>query len=91
MANKISFKGKSTKKKKAEVSKKIPYYRKPQNLTLDQWQIGLRKQFGQDNEFVISNIGQEKIYSDFYVTNNATNNSYKVAIRSADDSQNFCA
>lgn len=83
-------KNKSAKKKKVEVSKKIPYYRKPENLTLDQWQIGLRKQFGQDNEFLISNIGQEKFFSDFYVTNNATNNSYKVAIRSADDSQNFC-
>lgn len=90
MAPLKSSKNKSTKKKKVEVSKKIPYYRKPENLTLDQWQVGLRKQFGQDNEFVISNIGQEKIYSDFYVTNNATNNSYKVAIRSADDSQNFC-
>lgn len=90
MANKISFKSKSAKKKKVETPKKIPYYRKPDNLTLDQWQIGLRKQFGQDNEFLISNIGQEKIYSDFQVTNNATNNSYKVAIRSADDSQNFC-
>jgi superfamily II DNA or RNA helicase len=78
------------KKKKVETPKKIPYYRKPDDLTLDQWQIGLRKQFGQDNEFLISNIGQEKIYSDFQVTNHATNNSYKVAIRSADDSQNFC-
>jgi superfamily II DNA or RNA helicase len=90
MANKISFKSKSAKKKKVEVSKKIPYYRKPENLTLDQWQIGLRKQFGQDNEFAIKNIGQEKFFSDFQVTNNITNNSYKVAIRSADDSQNFC-
>ncbi|WP_435353797.1 DEAD/DEAH box helicase [Emticicia sp. SJ17W-69] len=90
MAPHKSSKNKSAKKKKVEVSKKIPYYRKPENLTLDQWQIGLRKQFGQDNEFLISNIGQEKFFSDFYVTNNATNNSYKVAIRSADDSQNFC-
>ena len=90
MANKISFKSKSAKKKKVEAPKKIPYYRKPEELTLDQWQIGLRKQFGQDNEFVINNIGQEKFFSDFQVTNNATNNSYKVAIRSADDSQNFC-
>lgn len=90
MAPLKSSKSKSAKKKKTETPKKIPYYRKPDDLTLDQWQIGLRKQFGQDNEFLISNIGQEKIYSDFQVTNHATNNSYKVAIRSADDSQNFC-
>lgn len=85
-----SSKKKTAKKKKVESSKKIPYYKKPDELSLDQWQIALRKQFGQDNEFLISNIGQEKFYSDFQVTNHATNNSYKVAIRSADDSQNFC-
>lgn len=90
MANKISFKSKAAKKKKVETPKKIPYYRKPEDLSLDQWQIGLRKQFGQDNEFVIVNTGQEKFFSDFQVTNNATNNSYKVAIRSGTDSQNFC-
>ncbi len=83
-------KGKAPKKKKVETPKKISYYKKPENLTLDQWQIGLRKQFGQDNEFVINNVGTEKIFSDFQVTNNATNNTYKVAIRSADDTQNFC-
>ncbi len=83
-------KSKAAKKKKVETPKKIPYYRKPDSLTLDQWQVGLRKQFGQDNEFVVSNIGAEKIFSDFQVTNNATNNSYKVAIRSTDDSRNFC-
>ena len=90
MPNKISFKPKSVKKKKSDAPKKIPYYRKPEDLSLDQWQVGLRKQFGQDNECVINNIGQEKFFSDFQVTNNATNNTYKVAIRSGDDSQNFC-
>ncbi|MFY7909038.1 MAG: DEAD/DEAH box helicase [Emticicia sp.] len=90
MATHKVSKSKSAKKKKVETPKKIPYYRKPDNLTLDQWQIALRKQFGQDNEFLITNIGPEKIFSDFQVTNTATNNSYKVAIRSADDTHNFC-
>ncbi len=60
MATHKVSKSKSAKKKKVETPKKIPYYRKPDNLTLDQWQIALRKQFGQDNEFLITNIGQEK-------------------------------
>lgn len=90
MATHKVSKSKSTKKKKVETPKKIPYYRKPDNLTLDQWQIALRKQFGQDNEFLVTNIGQEKFFSDFQVINKATNNSYKVAIRSTDDTQNFC-
>ncbi len=90
MATHKVSKSKSAKKKKVETPKKIPYYRKPDNLTLDQWQIALRKQFGQDNEFLVTNIGQEKFFSDFQVINKATNNSYKVAIRSIDDTQNFC-
>lgn len=90
MATHKVSKSKSAKKKKVETPKKIPYYRKPDNLTLDQWQIALRKQFGKDNEFLITNIGPEKIFSDFQVTNSVTNNSYKVAIRSADDTHNFC-
>jgi ERCC4-related helicase len=92
MAIKKSSKSKATKKTKAESHKKVSYYRKPEDLSLDQWQIALRKQFGQDNEqeFSITNIGNEKFFSDFQVTNSQTNNTYKVAIRSADDSSNFC-
>jgi superfamily II DNA or RNA helicase len=92
MAIKKSSGSKATKKAKTETPKKVSYYRKPENLTLDQWQIALRKQFGEDNEqeFTIINIGQENFFSDFRVTNKQTNNTYKVAIRSGDDSWNFC-
>lgn len=92
MALKKSSKSKATKKPQAESPKKVSYYRKPEELSLDQWQIALRKQFGKDNEqeFRITNTGNEKFFSDFQVTNNQTNNTYKVAIRSGDDSRNFC-
>ncbi|MBA4853143.1 DEAD/DEAH box helicase [Emticicia sp. BO119] len=92
MAITKSSKSKAAKKTKVENPKKISYYRKPENLTLDQWQIVLRKQFGEDNEheFRILNLGSQEFFSDFQVTNTQTNNTYKVAIRSADDSQNFC-
>jgi SNF2 family DNA or RNA helicase len=86
------MKTKSTKKKtdKAKEPKRISYYRKPENLNIDQWQVALRKQFGQENEFQISNIGSHPFFSDFHVLNQLTKNTYKVSIRSADDSQNFC-
>lgn len=85
-------KSKASRKNKIETPKKISYYRKPDGLSLDQWQIALRKQFGEDNEneFRITNIGNQEFFSDFQVTNTQTSNTYKVAIRSADDSQNFC-
>ena len=92
MALKKSSKSKAIKKTKAVTHKKVSYYRKPEELSLNQWQIALRKQFGEDNEqeFSITNVGNEKFFSDFLVTNSQTNNTYKVAIRSWDDSKNFC-
>jgi SNF2 family DNA or RNA helicase len=70
---------------------RIPYYKKPQKLTVDEWQWKLRKQFGEDNEFVISNIGQQAIFSDYLVYNPDTINNYKVAIRDFDCKHNFCS
>ena len=52
--------------------------------------MALRKQFGQENEFQITNIGSHPIFSDFHTFNHLTKNTYKVSIRSKDESQNFC-
>ncbi len=92
MAIKKTSPGKDTKKSKVEIPKKISYHRKPDNLTLEEWQVALRRQFGKDNEheFRIINVGNREFFSDFQVTNALTNNTYKVAIRSADDSLNYC-
>ncbi|MFN8354705.1 MAG: DEAD/DEAH box helicase [Spirosomataceae bacterium] len=87
---KTKKRGRKKAPKKPEPPKRISYYRKPDNLTVDQWQLALRKQFGEENEFQVTNIGTQKVFSDFLVYNPQTNNTYKVAIRSADDSQNFC-
>lgn len=80
------------KKKKIE----IPYHRKPENLTLDQWQAGLRRQFAGVQSFEIENLGTEEVFSDYEVKNPQSGNSYKVAIRSnskqivAGQNRNFC-
>lgn len=77
----------SKSKKKAE--SRIPYYRKPENLNLDQWQVALRKQFGKENNFQIVNIGSQVFFSNFHVLNSVTKNTYKVSIRDNKDEQNF--
>lgn len=78
------------KKDKSAAPKRISYYKKPEDLTLDQWQYLLRKQFGEDNPFKIRNLGTNQFFSDFQVYNPVTFNSYKVAIRSLNTSNNFC-
>ncbi len=79
----------STKHKKTV--KKIPYYRKPDDLTLDEWQIALRKQFAEKQNFIIRNIGDHPVFSDFMVFNPESGNEYKVAIRDYEFGMNFCS
>ena len=62
---KTKKRGRKKAPKKPEPPKRISYYRKPDNLTVDQWQLALRKQFGEENEFQVTNIGTQKVFSDF--------------------------
>jgi SNF2 family DNA or RNA helicase len=68
----------------------IPYYHKPDDMTLDEWQAGLRKQFAVNQNFVIENLGDHPVFSDFSVFNPISNKTYKVAIRSDKPGLNFC-
>lgn len=69
---------------------RIPYYKKPSRLSVDEWQWKLRKQFGEENSFVISNIGEQRVFSDYLVYNPHTINNYKVSIRDFNHKKNFC-
>ena len=82
---------KTKKRRKKKKEKKISYTRKPDDLTLDQWQAALRKQFGKQTKFKLTNLGEHPIFSDFLILNPETGSQYKIAIRSKDDSANFCA
>ena len=61
--------------------KKISRLRKPEDMPLEQWQIALRKQFAQKQNFRLKNIGDEPIFSEFIVTNPQNGGEYRVAIR----------
>ena len=78
-------------KKQGQTFPKISRTHKPVRLTLDQWQVALRRQFAQAQNFRLKNIGQHPIFSEFIVTNPATERSYRVAIRSEKLGDNFCS
>ena len=88
MKNKSTSANESDSENNSEL--RIPYYKKPTRLSVDQWQWSLRKQFGEENPFVISNIGQQPVFSDYLVYNPHTINNYKVSIRDFDYKRNFC-
>jgi len=69
---------------------KVPYLRKPSNMSLDEWQTQLRKQFAIDQHFKIKNIGSHPFFSDFKVLNPESGNTYKVSIRDNIKSFHFC-
>ena len=71
--------------------KKISRLRKPEDMPLEQWQIALRKQFAQKQNFRLKNIGEEPIFSEFTVTNPETSGEYRVAIRGQRIGDNYCS
>jgi SNF2 family DNA or RNA helicase len=70
--------------------KKVSYLKKPEDLTLEEWQYSLRKQFAETHYFRIKKKGTHPVFSDFDVYNPETKLTYKVALRSKDNSANFC-
>jgi len=77
------------KKKKESVS----YHHKPADMSHEDYQILLRRQFAEKNidVFEIEKTGDHKVYADYHVFNSETKKTYKVALRSKDIGLNFCS
>jgi hypothetical protein len=63
----VKVKRKMGKLSKGRKIKKISHLRKPEDMPLEQWQIALRKQFAEKQDFSLNNIGDEPIFSEFVV------------------------
>lgn len=72
--------------------KKVSYHKHPEDLTTQEWQYALRKQFAESNTFVVERRSNTNghVYGDYEVYNPESKLSYKVALRSKDNSANFC-
>ena len=82
---------KKSNKRKYKSKPVLSNTKKPGDLSVSEWQSELRKQIAESSEFKITNVGEGLVYSDYSVYNNATKNTYKVALRSRDNSLNFCS
>jgi superfamily II DNA or RNA helicase len=63
----------------------------PPDLSLVDWQRGLRRQFGREQSFGLENLGSEPFFSEFRVSNPVSKSSYRVAIRGMGPGGNFCS
>lgn len=70
---------------------KISRTRKPEEMSLEQWQVALRRQFAQRQDYRVVNLGTEPVFSEFLVTNPVTGGEYRVAIRGQDLGDNYCS
>src|SRR5438874_1467140 len=62
---------------------KLSRLQKPAGMSLEEWQIELRRQFGREQNYLLKNLGDEPIFSEFEVTNPQTRGAYRVQIRGA--------
>jgi superfamily II DNA or RNA helicase len=70
---------------------KLSRLHKPENLSLEDWQRELRRQFGRDQTFGIKNQGDHDIFSEFQITNPESKSTYRVIIRGPRTGDNFCS
>ena len=71
--------------------KKISPLKKPENLSLDEWQIALRRQVSRDRSLRLKNTGPHPLFSTFEVRNAQTKKVYRVVIRGASPGVNYCS
>jgi superfamily II DNA or RNA helicase len=75
-----------TRIKKAKLSR----LQKPAGMSLEEWQVELRRQFGREQKFRLKNLGEHPALSDFQVSNPASGSSYRVTIRGSAPGDNSC-
>ena len=75
----------------APVSRTLSRLHKPPDLSLDAWQRELRRQFGREQSFKLTNLSTESVFSDFQVSNPESGSTYRVAIREPRPGDNYCS
>jgi superfamily II DNA or RNA helicase len=83
--------GKRRTRKQATAAPRVSRLHQPPDMSLEEWQRELRRQFGREQKFELQNLGEHPIFSDFRVTNPASGSTYRVAIRDTELGRNFCS
>ena len=78
-------------KNRKPTAPKVARTHKPDGMGLEEWQLELRKQFGQAQSFIMKNIGAHPIFSEFHITNPTSGKTYKIAIRGDKPGDNYCS
>ena len=85
-----SHKGKSDKSAERK-PRKLSHLKKPPEMSLEDWQVELRRQFGREQNFRLKNVGDQPIFSEFEVTNPQTQRHLPRGHPRPDPGDNYCS
>src|SRR5262249_11992668 len=77
-------------KRRKRKAAKLSRLRKPGDMSLEDWQIELRRQFGREQKFRLKNVGDHPIFSTYEVTNPQSQSTYRVQVRGRQPGDNYC-
>ena len=90
--SKQDSKKKSSKTKRAKVvMPKLNNVLKPQSMSLEEWQVALRRQQAEKEAFNISQVDEAYCPGEYRVGNALTRNAYKVVYRGKNNVWNYCS
>lgn len=81
----------SNKQKEKTPVLKVSRTHKPDDISLEEWQRILRKQYAEQQKYTLENIGGHDIFSEFLLTNPESAKTYKIAIRGNKPGANYCS
>ena len=55
--------------KKTAAPKRTPRTRKPDEMSVEEWQVALRREYGREQDFRMKNLSDAPVFSEFAVTN----------------------
>ena len=70
---------------------KLSRLHKPEGMSLEDWQVELRRQFGREQDYRLKNVGDQPFFSEFEVVNPQSRNAYRVRIRGPQVGDNHCS
>jgi hypothetical protein len=77
-------------RKKSKPRFKLSRIIRPDGMSLEDWQIALRREHGRVQEFEIKNVGADAVFSEFLVRNTQSQSTYSVIIRGNSLGENSC-
>lgn len=70
---------------------KISRQRQPDIISIEDWQIQLRRQYGRDQDFVLEKLGQEPFFGEYLVFNPLSDGRYRIRIGGLAPGENICS